>query len=105
MSSIKTANVKCNHCHWMFFMEEAVNGERCPNCKQPMIEKLHQVEIMQVYGTKNGIQVYLGDIPLDPEMKIKEIVRQYFDNEFDVELAEIACEEFYEWLKQQNRLK
>lgn len=86
-------------------MEEAVNGERCPNCKQPMIEKLQPVETMQVYGTKNGIQVYLGDVPIDPEMKIKEIVRQYFDNEFDVELAEIACGEFYEWLKQQNRLK
>lgn len=104
----KEANVKCDHCHWMFFLEEADNGDRCPNCKRHMLSILppsDKIETMQVYGTKNGIQVYLGDVPLDPEMKIKEIVRQYFDNEFDVELAEIACEEFYEWLKQQNRLK
>ena len=63
------------------------------------------IETMQVYGTKDGIQVYIGEAPLDPMMKVKEIVRQYFDNDMDAELAEIVCEEFYEWLKTQNRLK
>lgn len=63
-------------------------------------------ETMQVYGTNaDGIQVYLDEAPLSPDMKIKEIARQYFDNDFDVELAEIVCEEFYEWLKTQNKLK
>lgn len=63
-------------------------------------------ETMQVYGRNaDGIQMYLGEAPLNPDMKIKEIARQYFDNDFDVELAEIVCEEFYEWLKTQNRLK
>lgn len=32
------------------------------------------IETMQVYGTKDGIQVYIGEAPLDPMMKVKEIV-------------------------------
>lgn len=62
-------------------------------------------ETMQVYGMKDGVQVYLGEAPLDPSMKIKEIVRQYFDDDMDAELAEIVCEEFYEWLMNQNTKK
>jgi hypothetical protein len=69
-----------------------------------------QIETCQVLGDKGGRLTDLGDIPLPPESKAKEILRGYGmgdpdDEDSDASLALGAMYDLIAWLKQQGRLK
>ncbi|MFK3741009.1 hypothetical protein [Massilia sp. TN1-12] len=70
---------------------------------------LVEIEKMQLVGVKEGREVDLGDIPLSPEMKMREIARQYGDpdNEDNLEAstALYCMQELITWMKAQGKLK
>jgi hypothetical protein len=71
---------------------------------------LVEIETCQLVGIRDGREVDLGDIPLTPELKAREIVRSYGLGDPDDEWSEAsmmlgAMQELLNWMKQQGKLK
>lgn len=73
----------------------------------PLIEI--EIEKCQLVGVKDGREVDLGDIPLSPEMKAREIARQYGnpddEDDYPAGVALGAMQDLIKWMKEQGRLK
>jgi len=89
---------------------DIINAQTAADKIKVAVGPLVEIETCQLYGVKDGRQVDLGDIPLTPELKAREIVRQYGLGDPDDEWSEAstmlgAMQEMINWLKQQGRLK
>ncbi len=65
------------------------------------------LETVDLVGIKNGVETYLGTIPMPPSMKLKEIMRTYFsgstdDEESEVSMAVAAGMELLAWMEAQG---
>jgi len=73
------------------------------------VGELVEIETMQLIGIKEGREVDLGDMPLSPEMKMREIARQYGnpddEDDYPAGVAIGAMQDLITWMKQQGKLK
>lgn len=68
-------------------------------------------DTVKLYGIKDGVETYLGEIRTPPKMKAREIVARYFgavttDDETagtDGAMALWACEELIDWMENGNK--
>ena len=63
-------------------------------------------ETVTLVGVKNGVETVLGEVPMPPNMKARELVREMFgawepDDGSDPDLAMAVCEQLIEWMGKQ----
>lgn len=70
-------------------------------------KEAHQVEQVELYGVKDGVQTHLGMIAMPPRMKAREIAREQFGHfddgdGSDAELCFGALEQMIDWMFKQG---
>ena len=88
---------------------DIINAQTAPSKVKVEIGQPVEIETCQLVGIKDGRQVDLGDIPVTPELKAREIARQYGDpdNEDNLEAstALYCMQELITWMREQGKLK
>lgn len=64
-------------------------------------------ETMTLVGVKDGVETVLGEVPLSPQMKAREIVRSYFSDNIDDDGSEAsyayyAMLDLINWMEKRN---
>jgi hypothetical protein len=64
-------------------------------------------ETMTIVGVKDGVETVLGEVPLSPQLKAKEIVRGYFSDDVEEDgteasFAYYAMLDLIKWMEKRN---
>lgn len=91
---------KCMECEGCRFeWQEALNILKC--------ELDIKEETMTLVGVKDGVETVLGEVPLSPQMKAREIVRGYFSDDInedgtEASYAYYAMLDLINWMENRN---